>query len=91
MKANYKLRVLAAVCAAIASSPLAAVAQTTPATSPGVTTSDTTMVNDRGDRREHHNYGWIGLVGLLGLAGLMGKKYDPRLHDATTGRPNPRI
>ncbi len=79
MKTNLKLRALAMVCAAIALSPLAGVAQTTPANSPGLTPADTTMVDDRADRHEHHNYGWIGLVGLLGLAGLMGKKHDDRL------------
>ena len=36
------------------------------------------MADDRGDRREHHNYGWIGLLGLLGLTGLMRKRQEDR-------------
>lgn len=90
MKTNTKLRALATVCAALALSPLAALAQTSPATSPEMTPSDTAMMSDRGDRQEHHNYGWIGLAGLLGLAGLMGRKHDDRLHNGTAGRTDRR-
>ena len=39
------------------------------------------MADDRGDRREHHNYGWIGLLGLLGLTGLMRKRHENRQID----------
>ncbi|MBA3832431.1 MAG: WGxxGxxG-CTERM domain-containing protein [Chthoniobacterales bacterium] len=90
MKTNIKLRMLATVCGALALSPLAGVAQTTPATSPGLSPSDTTMVDDRADRHEHHNYGWIGLAGLLGLAGLMGRKNDDRVNNSTTTRTDRR-
>jgi hypothetical protein len=39
------------------------------------------VADDRGDRREHHNYGWIGLLGLLGLTGLMRKRHENRQID----------
>jgi hypothetical protein len=63
---------------ALSLSPLAAYGQTTasPATN-APTSSQTTVADDRGDRREHHNYGF-GLLGLLGLTGLMRKRQEDR-------------
>ncbi len=45
--------------------------------------------DDRGDRDQDHDYGWIGLLGLAGLGGLMRKKHDDR-HDTTGGRTDVR-
>ena len=61
---------------ALSLSPLAAYGQAS--ASPATTSSQTTVADDRGDRREHHNYGWIGLLGLLGLTGLMRKRQEDR-------------
>lgn len=76
---NRKLCVYAAMAIAFSLSPLAAYGQTStsPATNPTMS-SQTTVADDRGDRREHHNYGWIGLLGLLGLTGLMRKRHEDR-------------
>ncbi|MBA2241865.1 MAG: WGxxGxxG-CTERM domain-containing protein [Chthoniobacterales bacterium] len=82
MKPNNKLRLLAVLCAALAFSPMAVQAQTTPATT-------TTTRDDRVVRDDKPDYGWIGLLGLLGLGGLMRKKEDHR-HDTTTGRTDVR-
>jgi MYXO-CTERM domain-containing protein len=76
---NKKLCAYAAISAALTLSPLAAFGQASPATSPvndTTTSSQTTVRDDRGDGRVHHNYGWVGLLGLLGLAGLMRKRDD---------------
>ena len=72
----------AAMAIALSLSPLTAYGQTTasPATN-ATTSSQTTVADDRGDGREHHNYGWIGLLGLLGLAGLMRKRHEDRQID----------
>ena len=83
MKPNNKLHVLAALCLAIALSPVAVLAQTSSPTSPA------TATDDRPNREEHHDYGWIGLLGLLGLGGLMRKKDDVR-RDSTAGRTDVR-
>jgi LPXTG-motif cell wall-anchored protein len=76
MNKSIKLHVYAAVAAGLALSPIAVHAQTSPTgNARGTTTmSDATGIDARGDRNDHHNYGWIGLAGLLGLAGLMGRK-----------------
>ena len=76
---NRKLCAYAAVAIALSLSPLAAYGQASasPATNP-TTYSQTTVADDRGDGREHHNYGWIGLLGLLGLTGLMRKRQEDR-------------
>ena len=67
---------------ALSLAPFAAYGQASasPATNP-TTYSQTTVADDRGDRREHHNYGWIGLLGLLGLTGLMRKRHENRQID----------
>ncbi len=78
MKPNNKLRLLAVLCVALAFSPMAVSAQTTPATT-------TTTTDDRVVRDDKPDYGWIGLLGLLGLGGLMRKKDDHR-HDTTDVR-----
>ena len=88
MKPNNRLRVLVALCAAIALSPVAVSAQ--PATSPAMTAATSTTTDDRPIREEHHDYGWIGLLGLLGLAGLMRKRDDVHRHDTTAGRTDVR-
>jgi hypothetical protein len=64
---------------ALSISPLAAYGQASasPATN-ATTSSQTTVADDRGDGREHHDYGWIGLFGLLGLMGLMRKRHEGR-------------
>jgi len=64
---------------ALSLSPFAAYGQTSasPVTN-ATTSSQTTVADDRGDRRQHHNYGWIGLLGLLGLTGLMRKRQEDR-------------
>ncbi len=49
----------------------------------------TTTADDRGDRDQDHDYGWIGLLGLAGLGGLVRKKHDDR-HDTTGGRTDVR-
>ena len=85
MKPNNKLHVLAALCLAIALSPVAVLAQTSPA----MTTPTSTTRDDRPNREEHHDYGWIGLLGLLGLGGLMRKKDDVH-RDTTAGRTDVR-
>jgi MYXO-CTERM domain-containing protein len=85
MKTTNRIRLIAAVCLAIALSPVAARAQISPGTSPATTTSATTT----DDRSEHHDYGWAGLLGLLGLAGLMRKRDDTRRdvrYDTTASR-----
>ena len=89
MKPNNKLHVLAGLCLAIAVSPVAVLAQTSPAASPAVTASTSTTTDDRPNREEHHDYGWIGLLGLLGLGGLMRKKDDVH-RDTTAGRTDVR-
>ena len=66
---------------ALSLSPLAAYGQTSasPANNAPTTSSQTIVVDDRGDcPGEHHNYGWIGLLGLLGLTGLMRKRQEDR-------------
>jgi len=79
---NRKLCAYAAMATALSLTPLAAYGQTTasPATN-ATTSSQTTVADDRGDLREHHNYGWIGLLGLLGLTGLMRKRHENRQID----------
>ena len=89
MKPNNKLHVLAGLCLAIAVSPVAVLAQTSPAASPAMTASTSAATDDRANREEHHDYGWIGLLGLLGLGGLMRKKNDV-YRDTTTGRTDVR-
>ncbi len=84
MKPNNKLRLLAALCVALSSSPIAISAQTTPPT-----TTSTSVRDDRGTRDDHTDYGWVGLLGLIGLGGLMRKKDDHR-HDTTAGRTDVR-
>jgi len=76
---SKKLCAYAAMAIALSLSSLAAYGQTSasPATNPS-TSSQTTVADNRGDRREHHNYGWIGLLGLLGLTGLMRKRQEDR-------------
>jgi MYXO-CTERM domain-containing protein len=89
MKNSTKLHIYAAVAAGLALSPMAAHGQASPAaTGAETTTYNSTTTDDRGDRREHHNYGWIGLLGLLGLAGLMRKNRDDvaRYNTTTTRR-----
>ncbi|MBA3881886.1 MAG: hypothetical protein H0X73_04015 [Chthoniobacterales bacterium] len=85
MKLN-KLRVLAALCVAIVVSPVLALAQSSPG---GTTPPMTTTADDRGDRDQDHDYGWIGLLGLAGLGGLLRKRHDDR-HDTTGGRTDVR-
>ena len=83
---NRKLCAYAAMAIALSLSPLAAQGQTSasPASSP-TTSSQTTVADDRGNSREHHNYGWIGLLGLLGLTGLMRKRQeDGQVYSART-------
>jgi hypothetical protein len=76
---NRKLCAYAAMAIALSLSPLAAYGQTSASpTTNATTSSQTTVADDRGDRREHHNYGWIGLLGLLGLTGLMRKRHEDR-------------
>src|ERR1044071_10521873 len=76
---NRKLCAYAAMAIALSLSPLAAYGQASASPATNATTyGQTTVADDRGDRREHHNYGWIGLLGLLGLAGLMRKRQDER-------------
>ncbi len=87
MKPKKTRGALAAICIALALSPVAAFAQTSPAPTPPITTSTRVMTDDRD---EHHDYGWIGLLGLLGLAGLMRKKHDDHRHDTTAGRTDVR-
>ena len=65
-------------CAALVCSPMAVIAQTSPA---GTTTTSSA---ERDDDDDDQDYGWIGLLGLLGLAGLMRKKPDVHRHDTTT-------
>ena len=89
MKPNNKLHVPRCVIFAIALSPVAVLAQTSPATSPAMTTPTSTTTDDRPNREEHHDYGWIGLLGLLGLGGLMRKKDDVH-RDTTAGRTDVR-
>lgn len=89
MKPTTNLRALAVLCIAFALSPIAMPAQTSPGTTPATTTTSDTIY-DRGEREEHHNYGWIGLLGLAGLAGLMRKKDDDRRYDTTAGRTDVR-
>jgi hypothetical protein len=76
---NRKLCAYAAMAIALSLSPFAAYGQTSasPVTN-ATTSSQTTVADDRGDRRQHHNYGWIGLLGLLGLTGLMRKRQEDR-------------
>ena len=91
MRSDKKIHVLATLlCAAIALSPVAVLAQTSPATSPAMTASTSTTTEDRATREEHHDYGWIGLLGLLGLAGLMRKRNDVHRHDTTASRTGVR-
>jgi len=79
---NKKLCAYAAMAIALSLSPLATYGQTTASPATNATTySQTTAADDRGDRREHHNYGWIGLLGLLGLTGLMRKRQEDRQVD----------
>jgi MYXO-CTERM domain-containing protein len=79
---NKKLCAYAAMAIALSVSPLATYGQTTASPATNATTySQTTAADDRGDRREHHNYGWIGLLGLLGLTGLMRKRQEDRQVD----------
>lgn len=84
MKPNNKLRLLAALCVALAFSPMAMPAQTTPGT-----TTSTTTTDDRDARDDHHDYGWIGLLGLLGLAPFL-RKRDEHRHDSTAARTDVR-
>ncbi len=63
MKTNNTPRAVAALCIAFALSPIAMSAQTFPGTTPVTTTTSDTTYN-RGEREEHHDYGWIGLLGL---------------------------
>jgi hypothetical protein len=79
---NRKLCAYAAMAIALSLSPLAAYGQASASPPTNATTSSqTTVADDRGDRREHHNYGWIGLLGLLGLMGLMRKRQEDRQVD----------
>jgi MYXO-CTERM domain-containing protein len=66
---------------ALSLSPLAAYGQASASPATATTSSQTTVADDRGDGREHHNYGWIGLLGLLGLTGLMRKRQENRQVD----------
>jgi MYXO-CTERM domain-containing protein len=75
-KQNRKLCAYAAMAIALSLSPLAAYGQTSSSPATNATSSQTTVADDRGDRPQHHNYGWIGLLGLLGLTGLMRKRQD---------------
>jgi hypothetical protein len=88
---NKKLCAYATMVIALSLSPLAAYGQTSasPANNATTTSSQTTVADDRGDRREHHNYGWIGLFGLLGLTGLMRKRQEDR-HVDYSARPDTR-
>jgi MYXO-CTERM domain-containing protein len=91
MRSNKKIHVLATLlCAAIALSPVALLAQASPGTSPAMTASTSATTDDRATREEHHDYGWIGLLGLLGLAGLMRKRNDVHRHDTTASRTGVR-
>ena len=84
---NKKLCAYAAISVALTLSPLAAFGQASPATSPATdttTSSQTTVRDDRGDGRVHHNYGWVGLLGLLGLTGLMRKRDDRVIYSDRT-------
>ena len=83
MNKLMKFRIYSAVVGGLVLAPIAAHAQASPAATTGATTTaDATGTDVRGDRTEHHDYGWIGLAGLLGLAGLMGRKRDDR-YDTT--------
>jgi hypothetical protein len=79
---NKKICAYAAMAIALSLSPLAAYGQAAASpTTNATTSSQTTVADDRGDRREQHNYGWIGLLGLLGLTGLMRKRNENRQID----------
>ncbi len=45
----------------------------------GTTPPMTTTADDRGDRDQDHDYGWIGLLGLACLGGLIviGRRSEP--------------
>jgi hypothetical protein len=90
MQSNKKMHVPATLlCAAIALSPVAVLAQS-PATSPAMTPFSSTTTDDRAIREEHHVYDWIGLIGLLGVGGLMRKRNDVHRHDTTASRTGVR-
>lgn len=78
------------LCAAIALSPVAVLAQTSPAISPAMTVFSSTTTDDRAIREEHHDYDWIGLLGLLSVGGLMRKRNDVHRHDTTASRTGVR-
>ena len=75
-KQSRKLCAYAAMAIALSLSPLAAYGQTSSSPATNATSRQTTVADDRGDRPQPHNYGWIGLLGLLGLTGLMRKRQD---------------
>ena len=85
---SIKLHVYTVVAAGLALSPIAAHAQTSPA---AATRSDTGTTDARGDRNEHHDYGWIGLAGLLGLLGLMRKNRHNHYDTTSTGSRRPDL
>lgn len=88
MNKSIKLHVYAAVAAGLALCPIAAHAQTSPA---AATRSDTAAADARGDRDEHHDYGWIGLAGLLGLIGLIRKNRHNHYDTTSTGSRRPDL
>ena len=65
---------------ALSLSPLYGQASASPARN-ATTYNQTTAADDRGDGRQHNNYGWIGLLGLLGLTGLLRKRQEDRQVD----------
>ena len=81
-----KLCAYAAIAATLTLSPLVAVGQTAPATSPAsaaAATRQASTTDDPAYRDEHHNYGWIGLLGLVGLTGLLRKRDTQKSVDYT--------
>ena len=90
---KQKLCAYATIAAALTLSPLGAVGQNVPATSPATntaTTSQTTTTDDRAYGDQHHNFGWIGLLGLLGLTGLLRKRDNRNTVDYAERNDNRR-